>query len=289
MCVSVCVWVRVWVCLGVSGCVSVSGCGLSECVCARMLVCARVMHVWQGVGRNTHESVSPRPSLTCCASSAEASRASQASPPSAPSPVSPLPAVCRHPPPRPAHGATAREDRAEGESPGALVAWHAMSTRPTHPDPHGIPCKVVGASSTLPVRACSNADRQQRLPRARSPRRRAPWENSAPSSVLYLPASVGSSGMRRLNGERKDGTSTRLGGAVSRRCCASPHPPSPRVVVYQHGAIARGQVVRGADEQQPAAPILSLHVVIVNARATPAPRPWARSHDTGLRGQPSAK
>jgi hypothetical protein len=28
--------------------------------------------------------------------------------------------------------------------------------------------------------------------------------------------------------------------------------------------------VRGADEQQPAAPILSLHVVIVNARATPA-------------------
>jgi len=163
MCVSVCVWVRVWVCLGVSGCVSVSGCGLSECVCARMLACARVMHVWQGVGRNTHESVSPRPSLTCCASSAEASRASQASPPSAPSPVSPLPAVCRHPPPRPAHGATAREDRAEGESPGALVAWHAMSTRPTHPDPHGIPCKVVGASSTLPVRACSNADRQQRF------------------------------------------------------------------------------------------------------------------------------
>jgi hypothetical protein len=60
------------------------------------------------------------------------------------------------------------ERRAEGESPGALAAWHAMSTRPTHPDPHGmpcvhIPCKVVGASSPLPVRTCSNADRQQRL------------------------------------------------------------------------------------------------------------------------------
>ena len=60
---------------------------------------------------------------------------------------------------------------------------------------------------------------------------------------------------------------------MSRRCGASPRPPSPRVVVYQHGAIARRYVVRSADEQQPVALILSLHVGIVNTRATPAPRP----------------